>query len=789
MLRVAKEYRSCWRELFIYWKRYANYLAKPNLGGKQMKSNATPFLTIFEKKLQLEVPLFQRQYVWNREKQWLPLWEDISRKFAEALEERGDGPPHFLGAMVLDQKMTPTTYVEKRQIIDGQQRLITFQIFLSAFRDLSKANKSDDLSAEINQFVLNTGMMADKDLEKFKVWPTQLDRDQFSDAITVGSKNDLEEMYPKKYMKHKRTPEPRPLMIEAYLFFYDQLSEFFSGTDSDPPLAPDKPLKYRLETCFQVLKNALQVVVIDLDQDDDAQVIFETLNARGEPLLPADLVRNFIFLRAARERESQEALYEQFWRNFDDDFWRQEIRQGRLFRPRIDLFMQHFLASRQALDIPITHLFVEYKYWIQRKHPFSTVREELATLSRQADVFRRLTEPQKSDTMYRIATFLASFDLSTVYPLLLLLFDAKFSDTDLIETSAILESYLLRRAVCDLTAKNYNRIFLGLIRQLQQKRVSPGNIREYLAGLTGESGLWPSDDDFSKAWATTPIYTQLGNSKLVYILLRLNDACLSNKSEHIDITGPLTIEHIMPQQWLDRWPLPDGSRGLSWEELSERPEGDELAEQTRKRDSLIHTMGNLTILTQSLNSAVSNDSWTEKRRQLLMTSLLPINQQLHRYPQWSEDEIKRRGNELFELAKLIWPAPSVIDGNQGERCEKRTTDKEINASEAMQKDDYKNERETRSVLENENQNCNTLRKLLVENKMSFIPRGRVSLDEVYSYVRAHYPALCDDNYLCNKHCLSGTSNPEWQHAVRWALQTLKDAKQVNHASRGYWLFY
>ena len=118
------------------------------------------------------------------------------------------------------------------------------------------------------------------------------------------------------------------------------------------------------DECFSALKSALQVVVIDLDRDDDPQVIFETLNARGEPLLPADLLRNFIFLRAARKKENPEKLYNEYWREFDDEFWRVEVRQGRLQRARSDLFMQHFLASRLTEDIPIKHLYVEYKWWI-----------------------------------------------------------------------------------------------------------------------------------------------------------------------------------------------------------------------------------------------------------------------------------------------------------------------------------------------------------------------------------------------------------------------------------------
>src|SRR3990172_2457856 len=118
-----------------------------------MKANAAPLLAVFEKKLRLEVPLFQRQYVWKREQQWEPLWEDISRKFVEFIEGRKDSPVHFLGAMVLDQKQTPTTHVVKRQIIDGQQRLTTLQIFLAAFRDFCREQGCEELAKECESFI------------------------------------------------------------------------------------------------------------------------------------------------------------------------------------------------------------------------------------------------------------------------------------------------------------------------------------------------------------------------------------------------------------------------------------------------------------------------------------------------------------------------------------------------------------------------------------------------------------------------------------------------------------
>jgi len=106
------------------------------------------------------------------------------------------------------------------------------------------------------------------------------------------------------------------------------------------------------------------------------------------------------------------------------------VKQGRLFRPRSDLFMQHFLASRQTVDVPIKHLFVEYKFWIERQTPFATVREELATLARQGVDFRRIVAPEKEDSLYGLSTFLDIFDIRTTYPLMLAILDAKVDDSE-----------------------------------------------------------------------------------------------------------------------------------------------------------------------------------------------------------------------------------------------------------------------------------------------------------------------------------------------------------------------
>jgi hypothetical protein len=210
-----------------------------------MDANAVSVLDIFEKKHRLEIPLFQRQYVWNEEHQWAPLWEDIARKTTEYLQGRKDGPVHFLGAMVVDQKQTPTTSVEKRQVIDGQQRLTTLQIFLAALRDFCRTQGCEEIACELDTLTTNRIRSLDTPTERYKVWPTQRDRDQFCDVMDAGSKLALEKKHPLRKLPRKRKYEPRPRMVEAYIFFYRQISEFFLGTPGEPAIGFERELKDR----------------------------------------------------------------------------------------------------------------------------------------------------------------------------------------------------------------------------------------------------------------------------------------------------------------------------------------------------------------------------------------------------------------------------------------------------------------------------------------------------------------------------------------------------------------
>lgn len=599
-------------------------LAAPSLTATTMKPYSRSIFDLFDGKRRYEVPLFQRQYVWNLEEHWEPLWEDIERKFAQRLDGSAS-TPHFLGAMVLDQRRVYGNAVPVQLVIDGQQRLTTFQIFLSAFRDVCAAEGQNAYADECARYLWNTGIMENEKVERYKLWPTNLDRNQFTDVVDSASKEELNKRHPVVWRKYQRKPDPRPKIVECYLYFYNQLTAFMRNDEHK------QPLPERVATMHEALRGALQVVTVELEGEDDAQVIFETLNARGEPLLPSDLVRNFIFLRAGQKNESQEELYAEYWLPFDDEFWRGLEKQGRLLRPRSDIFLQHFLTLQRRREVLISHLYSEYKDWIKSANPFPTVRAELENLSKLRAHFRELVQPDPTSAIWRFSGFLRIFDLSTVYPLVLGIMGAEPDEEELAGMLEDLESYIFRRAVCDLGSKNYNRFFLTVLTKLSKSQYNRENLRSALAEQKGDSVVWPDDARFKHGWLERPVYHSMGAGRVQYALREIERRLHQSRAERIEILSPLTVEHVLPDDWIEQWLLANGNRGVTWLERSDKSRSEEDMEATAKRDRAKDTFGNLTLLTQPLNSSVSNSVFEIKKVEILKNSGLATESLLSKH--------------------------------------------------------------------------------------------------------------------------------------------------------------
>jgi uncharacterized protein with ParB-like and HNH nuclease domain len=626
---------------------------------------------IFEKERRYTVPLFQRAYVWTLEDQWEPLWEDIERQARSCLialrEERQVSTSHFLGAVVFNVAKVFGRGLARSEVIDGQQRLTTLQVFLAALRDFADA-ADDEVADDARRLTFNP--IRDRESEeRLKVWPTNADREVFKTVMTAGSVQNVRAALGTGTDGGK---VPLPKLAEAYSYFHEAISGFVDGAEDGGEDADEaEALKAasradRLYAVLHALKTTLQVVVIELEERDDPQVIFETLNARGQPLLPSDLIRNTVFLDASGKGKDIDRLYTNYWRHFDerrvedrddrgeDRFWHLVERQGRLTRPRIDLFIFHDLTVRTERELNIGRLFREFRDWYSNSQ--ITTEDYLASLKSHSDHFARLIVPYGSNRVSAFARRLRSLDTSTVHPILLLLMELtpeRLSPSARDRIVADLESYLVRRFVCQLTTKNYNRFFLSLLRRLKrasEEREDMAEVaRSELLKPTEPTVVWPSDNAFRNSWFNRPLYVKSRSDRSAMILQALNDALRTSKSESIILPEQLTVEHLLPQEWEAHYPLPNGL-----------PLNDEeTAEQRRQR--LVNTVGNLTLLTGQLNTSISNGPFKDKVREIAKLSDLRLNAPFREreYDRWDEHDILKRGEELFETARAIWPRPDA----------------------------------------------------------------------------------------------------------------------------------
>lgn len=617
---------------------------------------------IFEKERLHVVPLFQRPYVWSQDDQWAPLWDDIetqAQNCLESFDRTGEiQTSHFLGAIVVDSAKVYGRGVARANVIDGQQRLTTLQIFLAALRDVAEKYSEEDAEAVR---VLTQNRVSGSDYEqRFKVWPTNSDRQAFAAVMTAGSPEALRDL-----LDDQITQGKLPQLARAYEFFHRTITSFLENDEDSLPAVREADHAQRVYAIIHALRTAVSLVVIQLEENDDPQIIFETLNARGQPLMPSDLIRNTIFLEASRRKLNGEDLYTRYWSHFDttpsaanDDhrlFWHAMESQGRLYRPRIDLFFYHDLVLRTERVLNISHLFRTFREW--RSRAALDTETYLASLERRSKNFAQLVNPAGTDRLGVFAKRLKALETSTVYPILLWMMErspSQLSEESRDRIVSDLESYLVRRFVGGYTPKNYNNFFIGLLRRLSSDHdtsMQPQDVvREYLLEGEGPTNIWPSDSAFLHGWLNRPIYYKTKPFRAAMVLRALNDGMRTSRSEAMTPPSDLTVEHLMPQKWEAHYPFSD--------ELPE-PENEETLVNRRQR--LCDTIGNLTLLTSSLNSSVGNAAIGKRVAKIRDDSDLRLNAHFRDgvFEQWDERDIEQRGRRLFEVATEIWPKPAA----------------------------------------------------------------------------------------------------------------------------------
>ena len=575
------------------------------------------------------IPPFQRPYVWTQDDQWEPLWEDVrsvAENYLEELKRSGNDEieaeqrtsPHFLGAVVLKQVRTSTRYIDQQEVIDGQQRVTTLQLLLDAIQQVCEDSEQQYLrgaSMRLSRLVTNDERLVNEESHHvFKLWPTRSDREAFRHAMDNGlAANDFEES----------------LIVQAHEFFKLQVEKWIEEGAAS--------IEARIDALETAASTMLNMVVIDLNSQDDPSLIFETLNARGTPLEQSDLIRNYV-------HSMRQDCKIDLWGNLDDSWWREEVSQGRLFRPRLDMILNYWLAMRTGTEVSPSRVFNEFRNYVGNtdlSSVMSAVRKDLANYRDYETAKDRGVEEKLF--YYRTKVMQAG----VITPILLLLLGTEPGTA--MRTLDTLESFLIRRMICRQTTKDYNRLILELASRIQESgldkadEVTSGFLREQ----TAYSREWPTDESVAHALESSPLYRLLTRGRLRLVLEGIEARLrASGKSEQPDVPINLTIEHLMPVGWKkEEWPLPDGV--------------DEDA-AVYQRNTLIHTIGNLTLVTQKLNSSLSNSYWEHKRNGLQEHSVLLLNNELMSESNWNEEAIQSRSRRMADLVCEVWPGPETV---------------------------------------------------------------------------------------------------------------------------------
>lgn len=593
-----------------------------------MEARPVNLAQIFEAAVQYVVPLYQRPYVWDREKQWEPLWEDVRSVADRQLDgsPANDSIPHFLGAVVLEQALVSSGKVPARSVIDGQQRLTTLQLLIAAARSVAAEREADRERQAFEQFLFNQSFLVTSDIEKYKVLPTQRDRDAFREAVGDGIV--------------ASTGSHR--MHEAYRYFRGAIVNWVEA-EGEPGDAGA-----RLQALCDVLRYKLVMVAIDLGPGDSAQEIFETLNGRMTPLLAADLIKNHLFQAATVQGARVDELYARYWAPLDAEWWRQEVQQGRLRRPRVEVFINHWLAMTTGKEVVSQQLFASFKrHVVNGGHQAADV---LADLARYAAVYERFEHEPHTTPLGRFLYRLGVLEVTTAYPALLCLLgpDGIGEEAERMIALGAIESWLVRRTLTRATTGNYNVVFLGLVNRVRDAARARGtmtgqDVVDYLAALTGESQGWPSASAVRASLRSLPVYRVIPRARLRMILESLEQAMHTGLTEQVLLATDLTIEHVLPQEWQANWPLPSDADPV---------------QGRLDRDAAVQRLGNLTLVTGKLNPTMSNGAWHVKRHYLNEHSVLRISSDIRSANAWDEQAITERGERLIDVALALWTRPN-----------------------------------------------------------------------------------------------------------------------------------
>lgn len=578
-----------------------------------MEAGKRTIRDIFNRGRNLEIPFFQRAYVWDTE-QWQRFLEDMRMV---SMTKR----PYFLGSTILKQQETASNKDSILTVIDGQQRLTTLNIFLKV---LCLKNKSD------GDFTETFKKQRDKSIILLH---NHSDQESFNKVVNLEELKDFEK------------PSGNDKIIAAYSFFKENITK--------------EDLSSSLNF-FDILDNIL-FVGIDLGYEEDEQQIFDTINSLGVRLTTAELLKNYFFKR------DEIKSYEKHWKKiFEKDnetktYWDREITTGRLKRTFIDLFFYSYLQIKtQASDLKVRaedkiefskveNLFESYKRFIKEyKMNKATVLEEIeeyAILFRKNFDFDVVNnELTEKSGIERINAIIFGLDTSTIIPYALYVLKNVDDQNQRDELFAFIESYIMRRMVVSATTKNYNQLFTE--RLISNEILSRNQFIRFLETRNDKVNYLPSDADLKRGFESSTLI----NKQAAGIIYLIESKIRNKQKQATQLLGinKYSLEHLMPKKWENKW------NAVMDKDAKEN------------RDFKLKTLGNLAIITQSLNASIRDANWPTKKEgsgnkkglRHYSGGIETLSTYLE-LSEWNEEKIQSRANFLFTKAKEIWKAEEI----------------------------------------------------------------------------------------------------------------------------------
>lgn len=560
---------------------------------------------IFNNATLIEVPFFQRTYVW-KEDLWARLLEDM--EYVSKTRK-----PHFLGSIILKEGFEPgpdDAFSERKTVVDGQQRLTTFLIFMKVL--CLKLGQTDlfDYQFRINgeEIALRHGR---NDIAAFE---------------KVMSAEKAEKL---------ANPQPESRIIAAFNYFIDNMDE--------------SKLKIKL------INSNTQFVRIDLDADEDEQQIFDTINSLGVSLTTSELLKNYFF---SRENISE---YESNWVDIfekDDEtksYWDTEIETGRIKRAMIDIFFdsyfQLFIQNRQykistedrIMYDRVENLSQSYQHFINsqcdgdKSVVLGPMREYAKCFMQNFRVDQCNMSIPAAFGIERLNIVIFGLKNTTLIPYVLYVAKNVYSEEERNRIYGILESYIMRRIVVHATTKNYNNLFTSLIFNAV---LDAETLLSKLKSFDDASLYIPDEEELERGFATSKLVNL--QAKGIIYLIESYSRPANSATVLLGFNG-YSLEHLMPKKWRN-----------NWDACNE--------EEAKRRDTALLTLGNLAIITQSLNASIRDARWDVKKAgkgekkpglNLCASGLVTLHETLKK-DDWNVDEISNRAEWLAEKAVEIW---------------------------------------------------------------------------------------------------------------------------------------